>query len=211
MTMNMIEIAKQLIEKGNELDDSQLVTMGYEMLEKYSNAPTSIVVAATESQSPARMYICDHCDYTFEYDKDGRKACPNCKKRGLRIWPEETEEDSPPAPKRVTAEDFSIQIRNQSKTRVRYDDNGQPAGMYTKAEPVVRVKNEWEDDGMDRNDPINEKLKAVTTVSARTRKPTKLVTVVCDVCKREEQMHPLHVGGRARYVCSKCLRRGVRS
>ena len=211
MTMNMLEMAKQLISKGNELNDSQLVTMGYEMLEKYSDAPTSIVVAATESQSPARMYMCDHCDYTFPYDRDGRKACPNCKKRGLRIWPEDDELPVETTPSKTNVEDFQTQIRNRAKTRIRYNENGEVEGMYTRTEQVNGVKNEWEDDGMDRNDPVNEKLKAITKVSARTRKPVKLVTVVCAMCKREEQMHPLHVGGRARYICSKCLRRGVRS
>lgn len=220
--IQMIDMAKDLIAKGNALNDPELVAMGMQMLEKYQDAPVPDYAVVSTPVEQAK-YVCGNCGHETEYDKPGRKKCPECKKHKLKLQePKFTPvpsqsgidklsdillENKSLDPHRATADDFSRQIRQPNQSRIRYDDNGQPVGMYTRTEQIEGVTNVWKDEGEDRNDPENERLKALTKVSPRTRKPPKMVKAVCDVCHGESMVHPIHVSGRARYVCDRCVRR----
>ena len=222
----MIDMAKDLIAKGNALGDAELIAMGMQMLEKYQESPIpDFAVVSTPAESA--KYVCGNCGHEMEYDKPGRKKCPECKKHRLKLHEptpvlhkknldgmdalrklNESQDIDTLDPRRATAEDFTMQIRKPNQSRIRYDDNGQPVGMYTRAEQIEGVTNIWRDDGAECNDdPENEELKKITKVSPRTRKPPRMMKVVCDVCHGESMVHPLHAGGRARYVCDRCVRR----
>jgi len=194
------KIAKDLIQKGNDLGDMELIAMGTAMLKKYSE-PELI----NEPNISTERYVCTNCHHIMSVDKVGRKKCPVCKKHTLTI------ETPKVSSSRVSTNNFQTQIRKHDESRARYSDDGQPDGMYARTEAVSNIVNMWTDDGLERNDPENERLKAVTKISTRTRKPPRMVDVTCDICKKTEQMHPIHVSSRTRYVCTKCLRKGVRT
>jgi len=222
MNLNMIDMAKDLIAKGNQLNDPELVAMGMSMLDKYQDAPVpEYAVVSTPAESA--KYVCGDCGHEMEYDKPGRKKCPACKKHRLKLVEPKPVEIKPTQEAidklggilngqkndthRATAEDFSVQIRKPNSTRIRYDDNGEPVGQYTRTEQIEGVTNVWSDDMEEGFDAENERLKAVTKVSPRTRKAPRMVKAVCDVCHNEQTVHPIHVSGRARYVCDRCVRR----
>lgn len=196
--IDMVKNAKDLIAKGKALGDSELVQMGLELLEQYSPTPSSIDGNIPQPQTP--QYVCENCGHTMPVDKEGRKRCPECKKHKLKLYKPQ------PQPKTQT-ESFITQIRDPSKTksRVRYNENGEPDGVYTKTEPISNITNTWEDDGVEAKDEANELLKKFTKVSPRTRKPPKKIKVVCEACHKEEEVHPIHAGARGRYLCSRCI------
>ena len=233
--MNMLDMAKDLINKGNELGDSELVAMGMQMLEKYRDGevPGLQDIVITEDvfeqglEEIPQKYVCTNCSYTFDVDKEGRKKCPKCKKHSLVIVPTHTSLGLDTfEPKRNemtgqikrkdnirgrgTAEDFSTQIRQTNKGRIRYNEEGQPDGMYSRTEQVESVTNVWDDDKTEGFDAANELLKKFTKVTPRTRKPPRMIKVVCNECKTQHDVHPIHAGGRGRYICDKCVKRRSR-
>ena len=181
--MNMLEMAKDLIDKGNELNDPELVSMGMAMLEKYSDQPLrgeqSNAVIVDEVQDIIEPYYdCSSCGHTVPFDKPGRKKCPMCKKHTLILLePLPKFITSAPSPKRVAANEFSTQIRQTNKGRIRYNEEGQPDGMYSRTEQVEGVTNVWDDDKTEGFDAANELLKKFTKVTPRTRKPPKMVKI----------------------------------
>ena len=209
-------MAKDLIQKGYELNDPELVSMGMNMLEKYGEPTNTVIVDDMPEPLPVipERYICTNCDYTSEVDKVGRKKCPLCKKHTLQIMavaPVEAHIAEPiTTSRRPAAGDFSTQVRQTGNSRVRYNDEGRPDGTYARVEQVAGMKNEWQDDGSEGHDSANELLKKFTKFTPRTRKPTRLAKVICNECKTEHEVHPIHAGGRGRYICDKCVKRRSR-
>ena len=73
-------------------------------------------------------------------------------------------------------------------------------------EPIRVGKNLFVDNGLEGNDSENERLKKLTNISPRTRRYVP-ANVVCSVCGRKEQVHPMHVrrnDGENTYRCTKC-------
>lgn len=221
---NMIELAKQLIDKGNNLEDPELVAMGMSMLEKYKRPEDfelddllpeeEIEIPAAKVVEQIKQYVCSNCGTIIPYDKDGRKKCPECKKLALKIV-EPIKKSSKiitsDTTHRATADDFHTQIRQKvPRSRIRYNDNGEVEGTYARTEQVEGITNVWQDERVEGFDEENEKLKALTKHSPRMRPPAKMIQVVCDECKTVHMEHPLHAGGRARYVCNKCIKRRSR-
>lgn len=202
--MDMLEIAKDLITKGNALGDPDLITMGYNMLQQYG--PVVVEEPVLESvDTTIKHYECSTCGQVLDYDKDGRKKCPQCKKLTLILVEPVKQEIL--TPHRPRPEDFSTQIRQKKNSRVRYNEDGKPDGVYAKVEQVEGITNVWDDDRAEGFDEQNEKLKQFTKISPRNRKPVKLSKVVCDTCKNSYEVHPIHAGGRGRYICDRCVSR----
>lgn len=187
---DIIEKAKYLIKKGKELNDPELIQMGTDLLDN----------SLEKNEETTDTYKCSNCGYEMPYDKPDRKKCPKCKKHKL-IPNIVTQKDV------KETESFEKQIRNAKDTRIRYDEDGKPAGKYTKTEQIEGVTNIWDDNLEDGKDEANELLKKFTQRSPRTRQPVKYIEVVCDNCKKTEKVHPLHAAGRARYLCHKCIGR----
>lgn len=199
--IDMLKNAKDLIAKGKALGDSELVQMGMDLLEQYSPVIDSNV---PEPQTP--QYICENCGHTMSVDKKGRKRCPQCKKHRLVIL----EQAIPKNPQRTRGDkdEFHRPVRAPNNDRIYYDDQGQQIGKYTRPEPFSpeTLTNTFQDDGTEfKDDPVNEKLKAITRVSERTRKPAKLVEVKCDNCNKIDMIHPLHIANSSRYLCNRCI------
>jgi uncharacterized Zn finger protein (UPF0148 family) len=235
--LDMIQTAKDLINKGEELGDPELVAMGMTMLEKY-NKPIltrqgevedydimdllpeeEVELPEEEEEVPIlqiKHYECTNCGAMMSYDKDGRRKCMSCKKLTLVVVePVKTKDvarlKKDVANHRATADDFHTQIRKKvSRSRVRYNEEGEIEGTYTRTEQIQGVTNVWQDDKTEAFDDQNEKLKQLTKRSPRMRPAAKMIKVVCDECKTVHMEHPLHAGGRARYVCNKCIKRRSR-
>ena len=69
---DIVATAKELIAKGQKLNDNELIKMGYELLSK--NDPES-------NQPSEKIYRCTECGNTMDYDKPNRKKCLKCKKK----------------------------------------------------------------------------------------------------------------------------------
>jgi len=199
--VDIIGMAKELIQKGDALGDSELIAMGMAMLEKYDNNNT--VVSDNEGLS---KYVCSNCGHEFTYDKPERKKCPKCKKHTLTIVESTPKKNT----KSKNVEDFRQQIRQPTQTRIRYNEKGEPDGMYTRNEEVANITNVWKDDQTEGFDYVDKILKQNSRMSPRTRKPVQYIEKTCSVCKSTYKVHPIHVQGRADYVCDKCIRRRSR-
>lgn len=197
--MNIVENAKELIKKGKELNDLELVAMGTEMLKKYDTTPDYGVVR-TITQSA--KYVCQNCGYETEYDKPNRKQCPKCKKHKLQLI-----EPKLSNPNRIKADDFNTQVRDVEKSRIKYDENNNPIGIIAMSQQIGKIQNLWDDDKTEGFDKDNEVLKKYTKVSPRTRKPAKMKEVVCEKCQNKYTVHPLHAAGRSRFLCDRCIQR----
>jgi predicted Zn-ribbon and HTH transcriptional regulator len=210
---NMLTMAKQIIDKGNLLNDPELVSMGMVMLEKYKENVSADEQTDNTFESLSMIpekYVCSNCSYTFAVDKMGRKKCPECKKHALQIISMATTTPHTSVPKRVgraTADDFLVQIREKKKSRIRYNEKGEEDGTYAETQQIEGVSNVWKDDGEEGQDKANELLKQVMRISPRTRKGIKLMNVVCESCKEKHSIHPIHAGGRGRYLCDRCIKR----
>jgi rubredoxin len=85
--VDIIGMAKELIQKGDALGDSELIAMGMAMLEKYDN--NNAVVSDNGGLS---KYVCSNCGHEFIYDKPERKKqgsrrfddCPGSRRRCSR-------------------------------------------------------------------------------------------------------------------------------
>jgi predicted Zn-ribbon and HTH transcriptional regulator len=196
---DLLEKAKQIIAKGKALQDPDLIQMGMDLLEEMGPPP--------DNESPS-YYKCKNCGHTMPVDKE-RKRCPKCNKHKLSIV-------TPPAPSDVAPpptpdnNSFYHEIRSKQQERTYYDDEGNPVGRYTKTEQFEpkTFTNVFNDDKTEFvDDPVNEKLKAITKVNPRTRKSTNLVSVKCDGCGKEDQVHPIHMASSSRYLCNKCAGR----
>jgi transposase-like protein len=186
------EVAKDLIRRGQLNNDLELIKMGNDLLSQ--NSPKI---------DNKKVYKCTECGHTMDYDRAGRKKCLKCKKNTLEITSPENKVEEPKNP-------FEFQVRNKDKSRIRYDENGQPVGKYTKSVTVEGVTNVWNDNTEEGFDEENERLKQITKVSARTRQPTKLVDITCSECKVSYKVHPIHVSGRSKFICDKCIKRRSR-
>jgi len=178
------------------------------------------------------QYVCQNCGHTMPVDKEGRKRCPECKKHKLVVdKPVVSDKPKPPAYNElltalenqqlqpqpgnsIDMDQFHMQVRgNTSDSRYHYDENGNIDGVIRRREEVDPnlITNVWQDEGefadIDKDDPVNEHLKKVTKVSARTRRPPNYIEVQCDSCNRVEKVHPIHAGGRGRHICTKCVGR----
>jgi len=222
--IDMLKNAKDLIAKGKVLNDPDLIQMGMDLLEQYSpsepipefenNLPS---ISGENPKFPLDLlrqpeYVCENCGHTIPVDKEGRKKCPECKKHKLKLVKYEAQPQPQQQPKKDKEDIFYTQIRNVGNDRIHYDDEGNPDGIIRRREPVDpnKIHNTFIDDGEDSDDPLNEKLKKITKVSPRTRKPTNFVTVTCENCSKKEKVHPIHAGARGRYLCSQCIRRRSR-
>jgi transposase-like protein len=205
--IDMIKNAKELIAKGKLLNDPELVQMGMDLLNQYDPDQMSETV---ENNGPLKTdtlyYHCHNCKYTFPVDKEGRKKCPECKKHKLKIDQATNIELTPK--KTHELEQFNMQIRKTDKNRVRYNEDGQQEGTYTKSESIGPIKNVWDDNGTEEQDDANTTLKQFTHFSPRTRPHVKMVEVQCDRCKSIRLENPIHVRNRARYVCARCVGQG---
>lgn len=235
--LDMLQTAKDLIKKGEQLGDPELVAMGMTMLEKYKEPAAEVyddpedfdmddLLPEEEVELPTKeadvdiedqYYQCTNCGARMAYDKDGRRKCMSCKKLTLTLVTAEkpklkkSKRQVSGQTHRATAEDFHTQIRKKvPRSRVRYNEEGEIEGTYTRTEQINGVTNVWQDDKTEAFDEQNEKLKQLTKRSPRMRPPAKLIKVVCDECKTVHMEHPLHAGGRARYVCNKCVKRRSR-
>jgi len=72
----MIQKAKNLIAKGRQLNDDELIQMGIDLLEQYDDKKPI-------NNDP--IYKCQSCGHEMPVDKEGRKRCPKCKKHKLEI------------------------------------------------------------------------------------------------------------------------------
>lgn len=208
--LDMIDMAKDLIAKGNSLGDSELVAMGMAMLETYKEPDETPDYAVTVTDQAEAFYRCTNCGNEIEYDKPGRKKCSQCKKHKL-VLIEATAIEVSNNKARVATEEFFQQIRKPKSTRIRYDDEGKPTGVYTRTEQVEGITNVWnDDDKSEGQDEQNERLKKLTKVSPRTRPPIQFKQMTCEICKNTYSIHPIHVGGRAQFVCDRCVRKRSR-
>jgi len=244
--IDMLQNAKDLIQKGKVLGDPELIQMGMELLEQYSPTEKTLVRGlGSEAPEPTTeaveqlkeiiqqdpQYVCGNCGHTMPVDREGRKRCPECKKHKLSIQepqvsilPDNTiqpDKKEKPSYKDLLealeqqtqqsandVDEFRMQVRGHKSGNTHYDDDGNPDGTIRRSEVVdiEGITNIWRDEGEDRNDVQNDKLKLITNVSARTRKPPGHVAVVCENCKRKEHTHPIHASG-SRHLCQKCIRR----
>lgn len=239
--IDMIQNAKDLIVKGKQLEDPELIQMGMDLLEEYDD-PAGVVQIDGDPVVPppepmdtiVDRYICSNCGCNIPVDRPGRKRCPDCKKHKLELIETVAEameepitkpsyeellealenQQLQPKPRRDDIDQFNVQVRgNQNGSRLHYDDNGNPDGVIRRREEIdpSMITNIWDDNDefqdIDKNDPINEKLKQITKVSIRTRKPAKLIEVKCENCNRIEKIHPIHSSGRGRHICTKCVGR----
>ena len=201
--LNMLAMAKDLIKKGQMLQDPELVQMGYNMLEE-----PPIINEVQIEQPKTYDYVCSYCGQPSTFDTPNRKKCLKCKKNRLTLI-EEAKVKEPSINRRATADDFTKQIRgaNKKDNRIRYNDKGEPDGMYTRTEGVGQITNMWSDDGVEGHDAEDDRIKKVAKVGPRNRAPIKMVDVVCENCKKSFTVHPLFVSGREVYTCDRCIAR----
>ena len=196
--IDMIQNAKDIINKGKALNDPELIQMGLELLE--NNKPS-------KPQPTEDMYVCTACQHKLPVDRLNRKQCPECKKHKLQIQQASSPPSvSPPISHRIDTEQFNTQVRDKKQSRVRVVD-GVEEGVYTHTESIEGIANVWSDNQQEEQDDANEMLKKFTNVSPRTRRAPKMVEITCDNCHKTETMHPIHASGRSRHLCQKCIRR----
>lgn len=179
--------AQYLIDKGKEIGDEEMIKMGQEML-----GPVKEKI----------QYKCTNCGNEIESDKK-RKKCPNCGKHKLQI-----KDDKPNVKKSDIKSQFTREIRDNKSKKYVYDDDGNIVGTLAQSRNFSGFENTWKDEDVTEfNDEANKKLKAVTKVSTRTRSPTKKKEVQCESCKKTFYVHPIHISGRGRYLCDRCVGR----
>ena len=98
------------------------------------------------------------------------------------------EEDTNTKVDKVVADDFTM-------TR------DKPKPSSTQVEVKQRV-NLFTDDGIEHKDEQNKTPEIAPT--ERKRKPTQMVSQVCQVCNNSVEVHPTHK--RDFFTCDKCLR-----
>ena len=98
------------------------------------------------------------------------------------------EEVTPPKADKVVADDFTM-------TR------DKPKPSSTQIELKKRV-NLFSDDGTEHRDEQNKTPEVAPT--ERKRKPTQMVSQVCQACNTTVEIHPTH--RRDFFTCDKCLR-----
>ena len=98
------------------------------------------------------------------------------------------EEVTPPKVDNVVADDFTM-------TR------DKPKPSSTQVEVRQRV-NLFSDDGTEHKDEQNKTPEI--TLTERKRKPTQMVSQVCQACNNSVEVHPTH--RRDFFTCDKCLR-----
>lgn len=98
------------------------------------------------------------------------------------------EEVTPPKVDNVVADDFTM-TRDKPKTK------------STQIELKKRV-NLFTDDGTEHRDEQNKTPEIPLT--ERKRKPTQMVSQVCQACNNSVEVHPTH--RRDFFTCDKCLR-----
>lgn len=208
--IDLLSMAKDLIKKGQALGDPELIQMGYNMLEEPP------VVDEKNIEPPKKYeYVCSYCGQNITYDVPNRKKCPKCKKNRLTSVEEVESQPSPEQPthRRATAEDFTKQIRttNKNSSRIRYNDKGEPDGMYTRTEGITHIINTWNDDGIEGHDEEDDRIKKIAKVGPRNRPPIQMVDAICSNCKKTFTVHPMFLSGREVYTCDRCIVRKGRS
>ena len=211
----MIETAKDLIKKGKELGDPELIQMGHELLLQHDSG-------VDESPAHKYTYECDNCEHIFGSDKV-RKACPECRKRKLcEVDPNAGNElvnlfhNNEPEEEQEPVEDGIFQFknnRNSESARVRYDDDGNPDGTYTKSievnpNMIKRNFKKIDDEGLFREETETFTKKVKFDVRPRRPKPKRRKkTCAGENCNREFSPTP----GSKEYLCRKCIsRKGIR-
>lgn len=203
MNNDLINTAKDLIKKGTELNDAELIKMGNDLLSKFE----PVIIEKTVH----KYYVCLACDSIMEFDKPNRRKCNVCGKHKLELREEEEQKIEEPSSKPDMSQ-FNMQIRDKSKKRVRVNELGEEEGVYTRAESVKFENNNWQDNGIDGKDKDNEILKNFTNVSVRTRQPPKMIEKICRSCNNVFKVHPLHGGGKnSSYICDRCITKRGRS
>ena len=77
----MIQNAKDLISKGKELNDEDLIKMGMDLLRLYDKTEKEPETQESSNQT----YECQNCGHIMNMDKPNRKQCPKCKKHKLKL------------------------------------------------------------------------------------------------------------------------------
>ena len=101
---------------------------------------------------------------------------------------DEQEEVTPPKVDKVVADDFTM-TRDKPKT------------SSTQVEVKQRI-NLFTDDGTEHKDEQNKTPDI--SLTERKRKPTQMVSQVCQACNNSVEVHPTHK--RDFFTCDKCLR-----
>lgn len=218
-----IVVAMSLIEKGKKLNDKEIIEMGQMLLQSHKRSTTKVDLNKEEvpkgdiklkplpkkENYTSINYLCNNCGHKFESNKK-RKRCPECKKHKLVIEEPEKIKEKPKI-EGVT----SIFNENSKGKKVKYDEEGNPIGIYSKRVPINLKNasyNRFVDDGKQFNDAENEYLKT-KSVTPRTRGKAKRVHVKCSQCGKEEDVPPI-LGpirdARSRYLCDRCMSRSAR-
>lgn len=122
----MLEKAKDLIEKGEQLNDPEIVQMGYDLLQDAS--PDLI------------EYKCQNCEHELKSPKK-RKKCPQCGKHKLIEKVNESQQET-----KNTFQQFNKQIRDPKNKKYIYDDNGNVVGKRASKKEYEGFENLWKDD-----------------------------------------------------------------
>ena len=101
---------------------------------------------------------------------------------------DEQEEVTPPKVDKVVADDFTM-TRDKPKTSSMQVEVKQRINLFT-------------DDGTEHKDEQNKTPDI--SLTERKRKPTQMVSQVCQACNNSVEVHPTHK--RDFFTCDKCLR-----
>lgn len=206
-------MAKDLIKKGTELGDKELILMGQQMLEKHQEPEVKVDFTKDETpdadieleppidKTPPKefQYICDNCGCECSFDKE-RKRCPNCRKHKLVLSDIDAETEELP--------EGIARVFDKDTPKLKVDEDGNVLGKYAQPQPIDLSKtkhNRFNDDlNLLSDDPEDQYLRT-KPISPRTRQEYKPKQVLCTRCGKKESVNPLLV--RADYVCNKCLAR----
>lgn len=207
--IDMVQNAKDLIQKGKTLQDPDLVQMGMDLLSQYE------IDDSDDEENKEPQYVCQSCGHVMQVDRPNRKKCPKCKKHKLVLEQDniskttEQQSDQQTENQKIDSNSFSMQVRGPKSDRIHYNDQGEPDGVIRKSEEIdpKKIDNIWQDDGEYRDDNANTLLKQFTKATPRTRQRTQKVKVECENCHSIEYVHPIHATSRGRYLCERCIRR----
>lgn len=177
-----IELAKQLIDKAKELNDDKLLEMALSLLNEEK------VVEKEEVK-------------TKEKKPRGRKK--------KVIAAEPPKQERPPV--RDTSS-FIAPVRPEG-THAKGKKIIKDGKEYTltRKEPIVLKQKFFDDGRTDKNDPINEALKKVTTYTPRDRDNNpNYKKMSCTVCGQEESVPVILSYDDLDFLCATCVGRKVR-
>lgn len=199
----------ELLARAKETDDDDLLNMALSMLDEPKQEEDGI------------HYICDNCEHEL-YSEKTRIRCPKCKKHKLvaqsNIVRKETKPQKQEKPRRETDySQFTTSTKNNTseKDRIRYNEDGEPEGTYTKSEPLQIKENQFEDDTLLfkadtlEQQKLHQKLGGLAMVP-RSRPKPKYDNVTCNKCGRDHKVLAIHARGKDFYMCDRCIAKNAR-